>query len=142
MNIVDANVLLYAVNEASEHHGAARRWLDDALSGGAIVGFSWVAILAFLRIVTKRPLLPQALSVSEATDRVDDWLAQPPARLVEPTDRHLALVGSLLSTLGTAGDLVADAHLAALAIEHGGAVVSFDTDFALFQGVRWHRPGL
>lgn len=140
MNVVDANVLLYAVNEDAPHHEEARAWLDGALSGGARVGFSWLAILAFVRLATKEGLFPSPISVDGAFDRVDAWLAQPAAVIVEPTARHPSLVRELLRSVGVGGNLVNDAHLAALAIEHRGTVVSYDNDFSRFDGVTWERP--
>ena len=140
MNVVDANVLLYAVNLDADRHGESRHWLDSALSGAAIVGFSWVAMLAFVRLSTKVGLFPHPLTVDEAMARLHAWTAQPTAEIIEPTPRHLELVESLLVPLGTGGNVVNDAHLAALSIEHRGAIVSYDSDFGRFQGVRWRRP--
>lgn len=141
MKVVDANVLLYAVNEDAPHHHDAREWLDDALSGGATVGFGWAALLAFLRLSTKAELFPVPLPVGEALDRVEAWLAQPAAVVLNPTPRHQALMRELLTAVGTGGNLVNDAHLAASAIEHRGEVVSFDNDFDRFPQVSWHAPG-
>lgn len=140
MKLVDANVLLYAVNEDAVHHEVARDWLDRALSGEASVGFAWVPLLAFVRLITKVGLFPAPLSVSEAMGQVGDWLAQPPARIVSPTARHSAVLRGLLEAAGTGGNLVSDAHLAALSIEHRAQVVSFDVDFSRFPGVTWESP--
>lgn len=140
MKLVDANVLLYAVNADAERHEASRRWLDDALSGGATVGFSWVALLAFVRLATKEGLFPRPLAPDAAMDRVDAWLAAGPAVVVEPTIDHARIVRRLLREVGVGGNLVNDAHLAALAIEHRADVVSFDNDFSRFPGVRWEPP--
>lgn len=140
MQLVDANVLLYAVNRASHHHRVARRWLDTALSGGATVGFAWVVVLAFVRLSTHPAVFPTPLSGADALGLVRDWLAQPSAIVVEPAGRHTEVLGQLLAATGTAGNLVNDAHLAALALEHGGEIVSFDADFSRFPGVRWRLP--
>jgi toxin-antitoxin system PIN domain toxin len=140
VNLVDANVLLYAVNTDAPHHRASREWLDDALSGGATVGFSWIALLAFVRLSTKEGLFPSPLTAGEAFDRVDAWLAAPAAVLVEPTARHASLMRRLLDQVGAGGNLVNDAHLAALAIEHGGTVITFDHDVGRFDGVDWSLP--
>lgn len=140
MKLVDANVLLYAVDEDAVHHAVARNWLDRALSGEAGVGFAWVPLLAFVRLITKVGLFPAPLGVEAAMSQVDDWLAQPPARIVTPTARHSAVLGGLLAGTGTGGNLVNDAHLAALSIEHRAQVVSFDVDFSRFQGVSWESP--
>jgi len=141
VKLVDANVLLYAVNEDSDRHAESRDWLDAALSGAATVGFSWLVLLAFTRLITKAGLFPDPLSTDEAFDRVDAWLAQPAALIVHPTERHAGIVRDLLQSVGTGGNLVNDAHLAALAIQHRGSVVSYDNDFDRFEGVRRERPG-
>lgn len=140
MLIVDANVLIYAVNRRSPDHGRAKRWLSSALIGGESVGFGWTVLLAFLRITTLPGALSKPLPIGAASAVVESWLSTPPAMIVEPTARHLALVVELLENAGTGGNLVADAHLAALALEHDATVVSFDRDFARFEGVRLLRP--
>ena len=128
MLIVDANVLLNAVNQRAREHGVAQRWLGASLAGAETVGFAWTVVLAFLRVATHATILPRPLGRQEATD------------VVEPTARHLALLAGLLERAGTAGNLVNDAHLAALALEHGATVVSFDRDLGRFEGVRTLVP--
>ena len=140
MKLVDANVLLYAVNEDARHHHSARSWLDESLSGAATVGFTWVVLLAFLRLSTKVGLFPRPLGSDAASDRIDDWLAQPAAVIVEPTARHPSLIRELLAAVGAGGNLVNDAHLAALAIEHRAQIVSYDNDFLRFPGVTLETP--
>ncbi len=140
MKLVDANVLLYAVNRDARHHEAARRWLDGALSGAGTVAFSWIALLAFVRLATKVGLFPSPLSVDAALDRVDAWLGAGPAVVVEPTVDHARIVRRLLQAVGVGGNLINDAHLAALAIEHRCDVVSFDNDFGRFPSVSWEQP--
>ena len=140
MKIVDANVLLYAVNADSVHHNTSRTWLDAALSGTESIGFAWSVVLAFLRISTRATIFPRPLSAAQAVATTQDWLAQPPAVVVEPTSRHLALLAGLLNTSGTAGNLVSDAHLATLALEHDAEIVSYDTDFTRFDGLRCGAP--
>ena len=140
MKLVDANVLLYAVNEDAPHHRASRNWLDSALNGGATVAFAWVALLAFVRVATKRGIFARPLSPTEAIHQAQDWLAQPSAVVVEPTARHLTVVQELVGPIGTGGNLVNDAHLAALAIEHRCEIVSFDRVFGRFVGVRLELP--
>ncbi|MBF8290389.1 MAG: hypothetical protein HW391_1357 [Chloroflexi bacterium] len=140
MQLVDANVLIYAVNEDAPAHAVCRRWLDDALAGNESVGFAWIVLLAFLRVATNPAVLADPMSVEEATDQVRTWLAAPAAIVVEPTARHADLIAGLLSGVGTAGNLVNDAHLAALASEHRATVVTFDRDFGRFPGLRTARP--
>jgi toxin-antitoxin system PIN domain toxin len=140
VRIVDANVLIYAVNGSAEHHPSARRWLDDALSGREPVGFSWTVLLAFLRITTHPAIFPSPLSTREAVAVVRAWLAQPVSLVVEPTLRHVDVLAGLLAEAGTAANLVNDAHLAALALEHDAVLVSFDSDFGRFAGLRREVP--
>lgn len=140
MKVVDANLLLYAHNRAAPQHRAARRWLEDALSGVETVAFTWIGILAFLRLSTRRGVFPQPLEPREAFDIVESWLAQPCAAVVEPGARHVPTLRDLLLPLGTAGNLTTDAHLAAVAIEHGAELCSCDGDFARFRSLRWVHP--
>ena len=141
MKLVDANVLLYAVNEVSPRHRGARAWLDTSLTGNETVAFAWIGLLAFLRLATHEAVFPRPLASNEAIDVLRSWLARPTAVIVEPTGRHLDVVAELLSGVGTAGNLVNDVHLAALALEHGCELVSYDSDCARFPGLRWHMPG-
>jgi toxin-antitoxin system PIN domain toxin len=141
VRLVDANVLIYAVNEASTHHEAARRWLDGALSGEETVGFASSVVLAFLRLTTHPAVFAQPLDADAATAIVRGWTDQPTARLIDPTPRHLDLLSGLLAESGTAANLVSDAHLAALTIEHDAVLVTFDSDFGRFTGLRTERPG-
>lgn len=140
MNVVDANVLLYAVNESAEHHDESLSWLDSALNGRETVGFSWISLLAFVRLSTKIGLFPAPLPVPDALHRVRAWLSQPTSVLLEPTIRHVDVLADLLAPLGTGGNMTNDAHLAALAIEHRGDVITYDTDFGRFPGVTWRIP--
>jgi toxin-antitoxin system PIN domain toxin len=134
--LTDTNVLLHAVNEDSPRHETARDWLNDALSGAEVVGFAWIALLGFLRIVTKETVFPDPLTPGDALDLIDDWLARPLTAILDPGDRHAAIVRELIERAGTAGDLTSDAHLAAIAIERGGRIATFDTDFHRFHGLR------
>ncbi len=140
MRIVDANVLLYAVNSASEHHAASKRWLDGALSGADTVGLSWVPLLAFVRLTTKQGLFPTPLNTGDAMQQVANWCTAPGAVVVGPSPRHADVLAALLARVGTGGNLVNDAHLAALAVEHRAGIVSYDSDFSRFEGVRWDTP--
>ncbi len=140
MRLVDANILLYAVNTDTARHQEARAWVDRSLSGEATVAFSWIVLVAFVRLSTKVGLFPAPLTVEGALDRVDAWLAAPSAVVVEPTPEHPHVLRRLLAPVGVGGNLVNDAHLAALSIEHRGVVVSYDNDFSRFPGVTWETP--
>ncbi len=139
MKVVDANVLLYSVNSDAPQHTTASNWIDRALSGAETVAFAWVVILAFVRISTHPSIFSRPLTSSEALDVVEAWLAQPSAVVVEPTRRHLGTLRGLVAATGTAGNLVNDAHMAAICVEHDAEMVTFDADFTRFDGVRLQR---
>jgi toxin-antitoxin system PIN domain toxin len=138
--LVDANVLVNAVNEASPLHAAAVGWLDAELSSGETVGLDWTVLLAFVRLATHRAIFERPLTVGQALAQVESWLAAPRARAVSPGPTHFARLRDLLTEVGTGGNLTNDAHLAALALEFDAAVVTFDSDFARFRGVKWLSP--
>ena len=140
MKLVDANLLLYAIDEASPYHERAKPWFEQALSGTETVAFAWPVLLAFVRLATNPRVFAAPLSVEDSLDYVDAWLEQPVATIVHPTNRHGSVLRDVLLPLGTAGNLTSDAHLAALSIEHGADLCSADGDFARFPGVRWFNP--
>jgi uncharacterized protein len=132
VKIVDANVLVYAVNAQSVHHRVAHGWLTESLRGGDVVGLPWVSLLAFLRLTTSSRIFPKPLETGQAIDVIDAWLGSPAAVVPEPTTRHTSILRGLLGESGSGGNLTTDAHLAALCIEHGADVVTFDRDFQRF----------
>lgn len=140
MKLPDVNLLLYALDEASPHHRRARAWFEELLSGTEAVGFAWFVLLAFVRLSTRAQIFMNPLHPAEAFEVVEAWLAQPCALTLHPTERHLAILRGLVEPLGTAGNITTDAHLAALAIEHGAEVCSADTDFGRFGALRWVNP--
>jgi toxin-antitoxin system PIN domain toxin len=136
----DVNLLLYAVDATSPRHVAAKAWLEARLSGTETVVFAWVTLLGFLRISTRSSVFQRPLAPGQAFALVRDWLARPNVVTIDPTSGHVATMARLLEPLGTAGNLVTDAHLAALAIEHGATLESCDHDFGRFAGLRWEDP--
>ena len=140
MILVDANLLIYAYDSSSPSHGLARGWLEEALSGFDPVCLSWQTILAFLRIITHSRVFERPLLAHEAVATVDSWLEQPAVRLLEPGERHWQILKRLLPEAQARGPLVMDAHLAALAIEHGATLCSSDRDFSRFRGLRVVNP--
>ena len=140
MILVDANLLIYAVNLDAPHHDRAQRWLQQTLSGTTSVGLPWTSLLAFVRITTRPGVLANPMPVEEALGFVDEWLAQPFVESVLPGDGHWAILRNLLRASGTAGNLTSDAHLAALAIERGAVICSADYDFRRFPGVEHVNP--
>ena len=139
MKLVDTNVLIYAVNADARQHLAAHDWLTRALADPVGLAMPWVSLLGFMRISTRNGILARPLAVQDALGLMNIWLQMPHTRVPEPTERHAALLGRLLLGAGSAGNLVNDAHLAALAIEHGATVVSFDRDFTRFAGVPFEQ---
>lgn len=140
MKLPDVNLLIYAVDESSPHHAQARSWLEQTLSGTEEVGFAWLALLGFIRISTNPTAFGRALSPARAFEFVNSWLDQSVATVIHPTPQHVTTLRALLEPLGTAGNLTSDAHLAALAIEHGAELCSRDADFSRFPGLRWTDP--
>lgn len=140
MILVDANLLLYAEDSRAAKHAQARAWWDERLSGDDPVCLCWTVLTAFVRIGTNPRVYERPLSVEEALECVHGWLAQPCVRVVHATGRHLEVFGRLLATGQATGNLVPDAHLAALAIEHGCVLCSTDGDFARFPGLQWRNP--
>lgn len=138
--LLDANVLLYARDASSPFHARASAWLTDQLNGAMRVGFPWPSLVAFLRIATHPRVFDRPLSAAEARQQVEEWLAPGVAWIPLPTASHARVLGELLSAHDLRGGVIADAHLAALAIEHGLVVCSADTDFARFDEVRWVDP--
>jgi hypothetical protein len=125
------------MDDKARQHRAAKAWLDAALSGSEQVGFAWMTLLGFLRISTQARLFLRPLSVAEASRIVEMQLSSPVAEILQPGPDHARILLRLLAEAGTAGNLVPDAHLAALAIEHGAELVTFDRDFGRFKGLRW-----
>lgn len=140
MKLVDANLLIYAVNRDAPHHRTARRWFERAVSDSESIGIAWIVMLAFLRITTRPGILQHPLEQEAAIGYVDEWLALPNVELVVPGDAHWRILSSLLRSSGTLGNLTSDAHLAALALEVGADIYSADYDFQRFQGINHVNP--
>lgn len=139
MIVVDANVLIYAVNKSAANHQVAKGWLEGAFNSNETLGFDATVLLAFVRIVTNRRIFPNPLAAGTAVELLRDWLAQPNAVVVSTDVTHWSILGDLLDRSGAAGNLVNDAHLAALTLQHGATVASFDADFNRFD-VEWMMP--
>lgn len=138
--LLDANLLLFAVDSRSPFHEAARGWLVEQLNGTSPVGFPWASLTAFLRIVTHPRASAHPLDPEAAWGHVRDWLDAEVAWIPIPTDRHADVLGALVTRYQLRANLIPDADLAALAIEHGLTVCSTDTDFARFDEVTWCNP--
>jgi len=137
---VDANLLLYAEDALSSRNTVARAWWDEQLSGRDPVCLCWTVIGAFIRISTHRRVFTRPLSLEEARDRVQSWLRQPCVRVVTPTENHWNTFSRMLERGQAPANLVTDAHLAALAYDHGCVLCSTDRDFVRFPGLKWKDP--
>ncbi|MHB8521584.1 MAG: TA system VapC family ribonuclease toxin [Limisphaerales bacterium] len=140
MILVDANLLLYAEDSLSEHHDAAREWWDGQLSGTEPVALGWTVVTAFIRIGTNPRLHQRPLTLKEAVARVQSWLNQPCVRIIRATEQHWTILQQMLRAGNATANLVSDAHLAALAVEHNCVLQSSDRDFARFRGLKWNNP--
>jgi len=138
--LVDANILLYAEDSSSPHHDRARKWWDDQLSGAGPVCLCWTIISAFIRISTNRRVFKNPLTMDEAVTRVDSWFVQPCVQIIQPRRRHWVIFQKLLLQSQALGNLVTDAHIAALALEHSCLLYSTDADFSRFPGLKWKNP--
>ncbi len=140
MILVDANILLYAEDSLQSRHQQARAWWDGQLSGTKVVCLCWTVLSAFIRIGTNPRVFDYPLSLEQALERVQSWLDQPCTRVVRPTERHWTVFKKMLTDGQAVANLVTDAHLAALAIEHGCELASTDSDFARFPKLKWRNP--
>ena len=140
MILVDANILIYAYNPAAGQHAAAKRWLETAVAGPTPVRLAWVTVLAFVRIMTHPQVFKRPFSIAEAVETVESWLAQPSVAMLGPSEDHWPILRRLLLEGQATGPLSTDAHLAALAVEHGATIVTTDRDFARFPGVTTVDP--
>lgn len=140
MILVDANILLYAEDSLSALHLKARAWWDDMLSQGGPVCLCWTVLSAFIRIGTNPRVFDHPLSLQQALGRVQSWVDQPSTRIIRPTDNHWTIFQQMLTDGQAVANLVTDAHLAALAVEHGCDLASSDSDFARFPNLKWINP--
>jgi len=138
--LVDANILLYAVDETSPAHESALAWLEEALNGQRRVGLPWASLTAFVRISTHPRALQSPLAPATAWGQVEGWLDAPTTWVPAPGPGHRVILGQLIREMDLRANLVPDAVLAALCIEHGLSIVSADSDFARFPQVTWTNP--
>jgi toxin-antitoxin system PIN domain toxin len=138
--LVDANLLIYSHDASSVHHEKARTWFEDGLNSPRRIGIPWPSIVAFLRLTTNPRVSAQPFTPAEAWEHVESWFRSPSAWIPQPTTRHREVFRSLVVDLQLTANLISDAHLAALAMEHGLELFSADSDFARFPAVRWRNP--
>ena len=140
MIVPDLNLLIYAHNDVAPLHDATRNWWESLLRGSERIGMPWIIVCGFLRLTTQRGFYERPLTPEHATATVSDWFAVPTVMPLNAGSQHLAVLRRLIVEVGVGGNLVSDAHIAALAIEHQAEVHSNDSDFARFSGLRWRNP--
>ena len=133
MILLDANVLLYAYIEELPQHEQTSRWLEHLLEHQAeTVAVAWAGASAFLRVATNKRIFKQPWSIGEVAERLDGLLLHPMIQIIGPTERHWAIFRKILTEMKISGDVVMDAHIAALAVEHNASVATADKDFRRF----------
>lgn len=140
MILVDANLLIYAVNSDSPFHARAKSWWEESLSGNEEVGLAWIVVLAFIRISTRPGIFNTPLTPDRAIAYVDEWLSQPYVNLVNGSENQWKIFRNLQLHVGTAGNLTSDTMLASLALDFGASIYSADYDFRRFTGVTHVNP--
>lgn len=140
MKLIDINVLVYATNRDSPYHDPVKAWWEELLKSGESIALPWIVLTGYVRIATNRSTSGNPVALSQAVDCVEAWLALPNVRLVNETPDFWSLFHQLITEAGRGGNLVTDAHLAALAIGNGAVLASCDTDFARFSKLRWENP--
>ena len=140
MILVDANLLLYAYNTSSIEHPAANSWLEEVLGRSETICLSWDTIMAFIRVSTTPRVFRAPLDLDSAITIVSEWLNRPNVSILGPADQHWQIFRKLLPRSRLRGSLIMDAHLAALAIEHGATLCTNDRDFARFPGLNVEYP--
>ena len=140
MILLDANLLIYSFSSSSPHHALAHRWLENLLSSPRSVALAWATINAFLRVSTNPRAYAYPYTAAEAAQIISELLERPTIQVVDPGDRYWRIFRDLLVDAQVTANLVSDAHLAALAIEHGALLCTTDRDFARFPGLRWENP--
>ena len=139
---LDANVLLHASDAASPHHAVARAALEEAAAGPELVYLFWPTVMAYLRLATHPTVFARPLSMGEAVSNVEQLLARPHVRTAGEGPAFWARFREVVDEARAAGNLVPDAHLVALMLEHGvGTIVTSDRDFRRFRHVRALDPG-
>lgn len=140
MIVVDANLLIYAANAEAPLHKRAKAWMERTLCGPDTVGLPWIVLLAVIRLTTRPAAFRNPIDLEDALSLVEAWLNEPSVTVVHPGPHHWRILSDLLRAVGAGGNLTSDAHLAAMAIEHGAELCSADGDFARFPGLNWRNP--
>ena len=140
MIVPDVNLLVFAYHEQSPNHESARQWWEGLVNGTETVGIPWAVSMGFVRLMANPRILDSPMTPSLALDHVKSWFQFAHIRPLDPEANHLTHLQNILNTSGSGANLVPDAHIAALAIEHQAVLHSYDSDFGRFPGLQWHNP--
>lgn len=140
MNLIDVNLLVYAVNSTASQHHPVKKWLEEMTSSGAPIVFPWVTIIGFLRVATNAKALPNPLTTNQALSSLQQWLGRDHVHIVEPGPWHWQILSEMIARFNLVGNSLTDAHLAAMAIEHGWTLYSADRGFARYPNLKWVNP--
>lgn len=140
MIVPDINLLLYAYNDNSPFHNTARQWWENTINGSEPVGIPWVVSTGFIRLMANASTMASPVSAAEAARYVDEWFQYEHIVPINPGDDHLKYLRQNLQVPGAGRNLVADAHIAAIAMEHQAEVYTNDSDFDRFPGLTRHNP--
>ena len=141
MLLLDVNVVVAAHRVDHAQHAIARPWFDDLLDGTGRFSVPTVVWGSFVRLATSRRIFQRPTPLKETFEFVDSVCVQEHHVLLGPGPKHLELLRKVCEEGDATGDLVADAVLAAIALEHGCVVASFDRDFARFPSIDHVIPG-
>ena len=140
MIVPDVNMLVFAYHEESPYHNAARSWWEGLVNGNETVGIPWAVTTGFMRLIANPRVLATPMSPSAALGRVKIWFWYPHIQPIDPGAEHLTHLQNILDAVGRSANLVPDAHIAALAIEHRAVLHSHDSDFGRIPGLQWYNP--
>jgi len=136
----DVNVLLHAFRRDSSEHQTCQPWLDSVVAGDAQFGLSPLVLSAVLRISTNSRVFKEPSSLAEGFAFCQNLLDQPHSERIEPSERHWTIFEQLVRATDTRGPRLTDAWFAALAIEHACTWITYDHDYARFEGLAYRRP--
>lgn len=140
MILMDVNVLVYAFRRDATDHTRYRNWLMRVVNSPEAFGMTDLVLSGFMRVVTHPKVFKQPSAWADASRFVETVRSQPNCRRITAGDRHWEIFVDLCRQADARGNLVADAFLAALAIESGSEWITTDRDFARFEGLRWRHP--
>ena len=140
MIVPDVNMLVYAYDEDSPVHDSAKDWWEDLIRGPEAVGLPWAVSTGFVRLMANPRVIDPPVAPVVSMDHVMSWFEHPHIIPIQPGSDHPDVMRRMLGIAGTGRNVVTDAHIAAIALEHDAEVHSRDSGFGRFPGLRWRDP--